>query len=469
MRTPFAARCLAPGGAAVVLLAVTACGTAATAVPASSVAPAAAAQASCTVGTWAEEFTHAGHLAWQVSLPVNGGLSVPFSPVQPLADGAVSVFPDGNVLYALRLRDGHQAWKKVFPEAKNSYPGVVYGLWQWHGSAVALLGAGSSAPQLVALNAATGAVRWSLRLGARELAGTQALTSDGVLAVLTVSGRLEAASLTTGKLLWAREYGESAGPLAVGTTVIATKPFGPLATVTRTVAGFDARTGKVLWSRHGLPDTTSVAAAPGGRVLLYDAAPPPLTLNPKPAPVIALSAATGRTLWQLNTAKPVTAAWADSAGVVIATGLQGTVYVQDPTARLYLADLATGKVRWSAGGTHADPYTTPLITTTDVVYVATTPATGTVIDRKLSTGAVRWKAVISDVYGRFLDRPSGPEVLVTFPVAAHTSRLLAIDASTGKTRATVNLPARVSAPPTVTGSRILMQPATPTCVPPVAP
>src|SRR5262249_42857085 len=136
---------------------------------------------------------------------------------------------------------------------------------------------------------------------------------------------------------------------------------------------------------------------------------------------------------------------------------------------LYLADLATGKVRWSAGGTHADPDTTPLITATDVVYVATTPATGTVIDRKLPTGAVRWKAVISDVYGRFLDRPSGPDVLVTFPAPAPTPRLPAIDASPAKPRRTVTLPPRASAPPTVTESRILIQPATPTCVPPVTP
>ena len=81
--------------------------------------------------------------------------------------------------------------------------------------------------------------------------------------------------------------------------------------------------------------------------------------------------------------------------------------------------------------------------------------------------------MISDVYGRYLATPDGPNVLVTFPPAAEgkPSVLLAIDVATGATRATDPLPytATVGAPLTVTGSDALVEPETASCAVPVAP
>lgn len=431
----------------------------------------ASAEASCPVVSWAEEFTGSGHLAWKISLPVGGNPSGG-NTLQPLVIGGVSVLAYNNGLYAVRRGDGRLLWRRVFPEAKTSVASFIGGMWQWRGSVIAQVGGDSSAAKLVSLNPATGAVRWTLSLGRQSLADAQALASDGMLVVLTAADRLEAADLTTGKLLWSRAYGDSAGPVAVGTVVIATKNHGSFGKWTRTITGFDARTGKVLWSRGNLPDEITVAAAPGGRVLVYQPYPSiPLKPDAKPFPVLALSAQTGRQLWQLTTGKQVTTVWAGPAGVVVATGIPGTVLVEDPGARLYLANPATGAVRWSAGGTHADPYTTALITSTDVVYVATTPATGTVIDRQLATGALRWKATISDAYGRFLVRPSGPNVGVIFPPASarKSPELLALDAVTGATRATVSLPDIVAGAPAVVGGDIVLQADSQPCVPPVVP
>jgi outer membrane protein assembly factor BamB len=199
---------------------------------------------------------------------------------------------------------------------------------------------------------------------------------------------------------------------------------------------------------------------------------PPGQRRPAPGPVTALDAATGKTLWTLSTGRQVTAVWAAPAGVVVATGLAGTVLVEDPGARLYLADLGTGRVRWSAAG-HTDPYTTPVITATDVITVATTPATGTVTDHAARSGAVRWKAPITDASGRFLAMPAGPDVLVTFPpvAASKPSVLLAVDMATGATRATRQLPftATVGTRPVVVGPDVVLEAETISCAVPVAP
>ena len=428
--------------------------------------------AGCRTGAWAEDFTGTGRLAWQVSLPATPGLEYA-EPASPVVSGGVAVFADGNALYALRLGDGHPVWHREFAAAKNPGPGTVDGLWTWPGSVIAALGTGSAAPALVSLDPATGAVRWRATLASTGLEDDPVVTSDGVLAALSQTGALRAFDLATGRQLWSRQYAK-AGLLAAGTVVIGNAGHGSGTNWTRALTAFDGRTGKVAWSASGLPGGSQFLPAPGGRLLVYDV-PMPLPLGtrqPAPAPARALDAATGKTLWTLSTGRPVSVVWAAPDGVVIATGIPGTVLVKDPAARLYLADLGTGKIRWSAAG-HTDPYTRPVITATDVITVATTPATGTVTDHAARSGAVRWKAPITDVAGRFLAAPAGPGVLVTFPPTAVTkpSTLLAIDVATGATRATRRLPytATVDAPPTVVGADALVEPETASCAVPVTP
>jgi outer membrane protein assembly factor BamB len=427
--------------------------------------------AGCREGAWAADFTDAGRLAWQVSLPVNPGLAYG-EPVSPLAVGGVSVFPDGTALYALRLSDGRGVWHREFGTAKNPAQGVVDGLWTWQGSVIAAFGTDS--PVLVSLDPATGAVRWSVRVATEGLEDAPVITSDGVLAVLTQTGTLRAFDLATGRQLWSTKYAK-AGLLAAGSVVIGNAGHGSNITdLTRALTAFDGRTGKIVWSAGGLPGGSQFVPAPGGRLLMYNVPVlrSPGKVQPKPGPLTALDAATGRTLWKLSTGRQVTAVWATPAVAVIATGIPGTVLVKDPAARLYLADLGTGKVRWSAPG-HSDPYTTPVITAADVITVATTPATGTVTDHAASAGTLRWRAPITDVGGRFLAKPAGPDVLVTFPPAAagKPSVLLAIDVATGATRATDRLPytATVGAQPAVAGPDALVEPVTASCAVPVAP
>ena len=402
----------------------------------------------CRVGVWAEKVTDAGRVDWRVSLPFDASLGSGSQP-PPLAVGGLSLFTVGDTLYALRLSDGRRAWHWGLPAPESPRPGVVVlktvntvdGLWTWHGSVIAL--ADAATPSLVSLNPATGAVRWRAGLGPAALRfGTVWLSSDGVAAAVTgTQGRtLTAIDLATGRRLWSRTFPNTPIPVAEGTTfVLAANGSG-------TLAGLHARTGATQWSRTGFPDHTDILAAPGGPVLVDGIAGPPTGPVPGgPAtlpvhPLIALSAATGKTLWQLRTQEDVSALWPQGSQLVIASDVGGgTSYVGDPGARLALVGLATGRVRWSAAEL-TDPSDPALIAPDgDVLSFTTLPGHGTLVDRSARTGATRWTVPPG---GSFLAAPQGPNVLVILrgTPTGQPSRLLAIDEATGTTAATDLLP-----------------------------
>jgi hypothetical protein len=470
--------------AAVLVLA--ACGSAAAATSAPRSATAGAAHEArvaapipgCRTGVWAENYTDAGTLAWRVSLPVpksyNDG-----QPLTPVVAGRIAVFADGNALYARRVTDGHGMWHRAFPNESNTLTagitGTIDGLWAWRGSVIAALGLGSAAPSLVSLNQ-TGAVRYRVKLdNAKVPAGYPAVirdpvvTADGIVAYVTHGDSLKTIDLSTGKPLWSRTYRKDEGVIAEGGLLIVDNKTSDESPTM--LHGVVARTGHTRWTRSGLPNSFQEQPGPDGIFTGYGLSlPQPPPAKQKIYPVLAISAATGKTMWTLHTPNEVTAVWPTRAGVAIATGYPGSVYVADPTARLYLAGLTTGKVRWWVRGTHSDPYTTPVITGSDVITVGTTPSTGTVIDWIAATGAVRWKAVVTPAYGRYLAQPSGRNVLAIFPgaTAVKPSRLLAINRATGKAAATVLLPgmATVGAAPAVVGQDALFEPQTLSCAQP---
>src|SRR5512146_441066 len=341
------------------VLALTACGSAAAATSARSGSAPRSATASatrqarltapipgCRTGVWAENYTDAGTLAWRVSLPVpksyNDG-----QPLSPVVVGRIAVFADGNALYARRVADGHGMWHRAFPNESNTLTagltGTVDGLWAWRGATVAVLGEGSAAPSLVSLDTATGAVRYRVKLdNAKVPAGYPAIirdpvvTTDGVMAYVTHGDSLKTIDLSTGKPLWSRTYRKDEGVIAEGGLLIVdNKTSNESPTM---LHGVVARTGHTRWTRSGLPNSFQEQPGPGGIFTGYGLSLP----QPPPAkqqiyPVLAIAAATGKTLWTLHTPNEVTAVWPTRAGVAIATGYPGSVYVADPAARLYLA------------------------------------------------------------------------------------------------------------------------------------
>lgn len=193
--------------------------------------------------------------------------------------------------------------------------------------------------------------------------------------------------------------------------------------------------------------------------------------------MIAVSASTGKTLWQLTAPKQPYGVWPSQAGVLAAAQILATFKANSQPPRFYLADPATGKVRWSAviphSGTLYPGSTTPLITASDVIALVSEDnnVTGLAVDFNAQTGAVRWTVGIGapSALPRYVVQPAGPNVLVTS--ARQSTAILAIDMATGAVRATDRLPftTTVAAPPTVIGADALVESQTASCAPPVHP
>src|ERR1019366_6294128 len=112
----------------------------------------------------------------------------------------------------------------------------------------------SSHSRLTGLDAATGQVRWSLRLPVRGLLGDQAATADGGLAMITTAGVLQVVSLADGRIRWRRTAGASPALTAAGQLVIFS--------INGRLTGYDDRTGQPRWTTGG---PAGPAAPPGGR------------------------------------------------------------------------------------------------------------------------------------------------------------------------------------------------------------
>jgi outer membrane protein assembly factor BamB len=457
------------------VLAASACGTSqaatSTAAPAKAVVPAAAVPASpsssrtdaasCPTAAWAYEVASTGKVVWKVSLPLasSDGVSDGLQPL--LSDsGSEAVLAEGHSLVALRLSDGRRLWRHVFPQAKNSLTGQLTFLYGFHGEVIALVGQVSTGSRLVALSQKTGAVIWTLPLGRYAVIGSPVVTVDSVLAFLTPHGRLEAVSLWTGKLLWSRGYGLATGQpalAAVGTQVIAAKTSGPAAT-TSSITAFASQTGKPLWKRTGMPEQPTLLATLGG-VLVYDV-DQNVYPQPKLFPVTELSPATGKTLWRIPTASPVSGVWSSpqTPAIAIATAGRGP--------RLIMADPVQHRVRWSvATSAGLGLGAAPLLWFGEVLYVTATGSSATLVDREASSGKVRWSRSVPSALPQYLAATGNGTWLLSYGQAKVPGKAGAlVIGQTGKVVAKITLPAPAQAPPAVTaGHDTLLQLDTLTC------
>jgi outer membrane protein assembly factor BamB len=385
------------------------------------------------------EVSSSGRVVWQLRLPTDpaqSGISL-----QPLVLGGTAVFAEENAVYALRRGDGHRLWRRVFPQAGSDSPAIrpysamVYGLWQWRGTVVVLVGQVTSAARLISLNPATGAVRWTLPLSRQGVTGSLALTGDGGLAMIQGYATLSVADLTTGRLRWSRTAGHSLGPIAVGGVVIVgAEGNGGSA---GSVMGYNARTGKLLWTRHGMPDQPEPQVAPG-HVVFYA----------NTQSVSALSPATGRTLWRVRTAGPVHTLTAGPSGIAVSTS--------NPD-RLYLIDPVTGRVRWHIPFTGSQ---VPLDTGTDLLYAPAAAGNRQgLVDLRAANGSVRWAVPAPPTVSGLVLRFGAYAVTVGGAIRPGTPGLLsAFQLSTGKATWTTKVPTLIQVPLAVAGTDLLVQP-----------
>ena len=402
--------------------------------------------ANCAGGA-AYDITDAGTAAWAVQLarPGNGGGSFDPQSSQPVAIDGLGVFAYGNVISARHLTDGSLAWQRRYPGAAGSPAGEVGGLWAWHGALIVLiapvyLGERPVPMSVQALNPATGAVRWTASLGPGQLYNDQVITSSGVLAVLTETGgaggrgKLMAFDLNTHHLLWSRPYGKNElteGPTAAGPVIVMVG--------NGTVTAFDTRTGAVRWAHGGIRGGVESLAAPGNTVLLYDLLP---QLTPSQAqyppsrlfPVTAVNAATGAVLWRAKTAGGTDEVSVLRNGMIV-VGASGP-------ARLTLLR-STGQVIWSVPE-NVENGVTLLDTGTDLVYVSSNSGVGVptkLVDRRLSTGAIRWSTSLGDDSSAQIDQLAGGNLIVTEELGLNNPVIAAraINPATGQVRASTPL------------------------------
>ena len=199
-------------------------------------------------------------------------------------------------------------------------------------------------PSLVSLDAATGAVRYRVKLDNQELRSL-VVTTSGVAAVLTLGDTVKTYDLSAGKHLWSRAYRKDTGLLADGglliidakqadsspTTLQRRRALRAHAVDKDRPAGLLRRADRPQWHHFRLQDEPDPAAAAEEA----DDLPRPRAVRGyRQDPVDAAHRQPGhRHLAVAGSASPSR------------PGYPGSVYVKDPTARLYLASLATGKVR----------------------------------------------------------------------------------------------------------------------------
>jgi outer membrane protein assembly factor BamB len=428
------------------------------AVPAAAVPAAAVPAASaCPVRhAWADEVTAAGRIGWQVSLPTDPGLAG-ITP-RPLVGGGEAVFAEENAVYAIRLRDGRRLWRHAFSKQITALTGAVYGLWPGApGSVVALTGQVSDDARLTELNLTTGAAGWSLKVPGPGLLGTQAQTADRTLAIQRDNGDVESVDLVTGRVLWSRHVGTSAGPAAVAAVIAAG--------AASRAAGYADRSGRLLWTALRLPQQTNLTAADGLFLAWSNTQGGGASTS-----VTALNPQTGRAEWTFDPGEPVAILGAGPAGIALAT------YV--PRRREYLVNAATGEVRWSAAAFAASEDDAPgqLAETGSSVVLpeastAAPPGDFRVVARSAASGRVQWSMPIGG--GGFgslnlalLPLAGGQAVAVAVVRGSGSgisTRLTVHRLATGRQLAAATLPDVVSAPLTVTGDTIIAQSDSPSC------
>ena len=388
---------------------------------------------------WAVDVSRTGRTLWQTPLETRNNLPSPA--IAPVAVGPVAVFAQDGIVHGIRLADGHPLW---------SWPGgqSVYGMWRRGGLVAVLTDQVSNHARLTGLDAATGTVRWSLRLPARGLLGGQALTADGGLAMVVPGQGLQVVNLADGRVRWQRRVPASPALTAAGGLVI----YG----LNGRLTGYDARTGRPRWTIPGGVPQYGALRVVGGLVLVTSNAAGPSIPNV----LTAVVPATGRVAWRFDPPTPATDPYAQAS--VLSAGPAGLAVATYDPRRLYLLDLRSGRPRW-----HADTFVTqgmlPLVTGASVILTEGQNHVA-VVARDVVNGRVRWR-----------DPVSGPSedyqpVLAVGPLAilqgepgdpGSTAQLRAYQMASGRLAWQAGMPAFVEAPAVLVPGGILVQPADP--------
>ena len=270
---------------------------------------------------------------------------------------------------------------------------------------------------LHAVELATGKLRWKAKAGAGDpVDGTQPI-ADGDLLLRTNGALVRRYVPRSGHIVWQRAVGSENGTerqvIADGNWYVQHD---------WTLAAFDARTGRVRWSREWGCFHCGVAGSSGR---IYAAGDPDRPYDAVRGALYALDAQTGKTLWRAATRAPVTVgAWPMLAdGVVFVRTMSEHGDTREFAIEAFRA--ADGAPLWRApvGTAKGFWFTPPAVGGGLVVHPS---EDGSLYALDSATGKLRWKAPEMS----FNIRPAVVNGLVW--AAQEDGRLVALDARDGR-------------------------------------
>jgi outer membrane protein assembly factor BamB len=379
--------------------------------------------------------TAGGRIAWRTPLATDGTDST--GSVPAVLIGPVAVLAQDSMVHGLRIVGGRPLWTWHDGQTVN-------GMWRWGGLVAVLTDQVRNHARITGLDAATGAVRWVLRLPGSGLLGDQVAAGRG-LAMIRTDGVLQVVSLADGRVRWARFAGRWPGLAAADGVVM----FG----MGERLTGYSARTGQVRWTRPGLPGQTQVQVLAGLALVTSNG-----TGHYTKTALVAVDPATGRVRWRFDPGSAVTVLGDGPAGLAVAT--------YGPARRLYLLRPRTGRPLWRAA-TAVALGTEPLVTATRVVAVeggvAGYPAVR-LVSRDAATGKQLWARTLttSPAGPQPVLRMGGQAIVQTVATRPHRpAPLLSYDLATGRLDWRAAMPAFVQTPPIPAAGGLLVQPADP--------
>jgi outer membrane protein assembly factor BamB len=363
-------------------------------------------------------------------LPAGPGV---ITPPPPVAVGPVAVFAQGTALYGLALGDGHRRWAWRSGQEFS-------GMWAWRGLVVVLSSSLTNFRyRLTGLDAATGAVRWVLRLPGRGPYGWAA-TSDGGLAVASTNGVLQLVSLATGRLRWARPAA-TMGALGVAHGLVLLASDGRL-------RAYSDETGRTRWTVSGLPGQPALQVLDGLALVSSNAYGPGITTT-----LTAIRPSSGSVAWRFDSRTGVIGLAYGPAGFAVTTFV--------PAQRLYLLSTSTGRARWHVATAATTP-SAPLVSDASIVVGESNGSTASrLVSRSAASGRPRWAHPLPDQNVVAMLQLGTDLVIVTNPesLPGPATRVVAYQLARGKAVWTVGMPEFVVVPPVPVANDLLVQSA----------
>ena len=256
----------------------------------------------------------------------NGTALLEFPPV--IAGDRIFQLGDDGVLNAIDKHTGHTLWSRRLGVLSASTPAVVGDTVY---ATVLSRAHGVEAGQVAALNAATGAIRWSRALPSES--ESSPMVDHGRVFFGSQNGTVYALNTGNGSVVWT--YHAAGAVKASPTLADGVLYFGDYS---GQVQAISEQTGRRLWvsgsegALLGSGTFYSTAAVVYGRVYLGNT----------DGRIYAYDASTGRLDWAVQTGAYVYS----SPAVTNAPGLGPTIYLGSYNGTFYALDARTGRIAW---------------------------------------------------------------------------------------------------------------------------